>query len=136
MRPLDLLKTYKYQSFIEKRHEQLKTAAEVVPVHYKTPERIEAFLSLYFIAIVIHALIERHVRGAMKARKIRSIALYPEGRMCRAPTAEKILGLFEPLRRHRLFRHGRQIKTFWDPLSEVQRLVLDLLEVPTAHYGQ
>jgi hypothetical protein len=33
LEPLELLQTYKYQSFVEKRHEQLKTAAEVVPVN-------------------------------------------------------------------------------------------------------
>ena len=134
--PLDLLTTYKYQAFVEKRHEQLKTAAEVVPVNYKTPERIEAFLFLYFIAITLHALLERQVREAMKARGIRSIPLYPEERACRAPTADKLLGLFENLRRHRLFHRGQPIKTFWDPLTDVQRLVLDLLEIPTAVYGQ
>ncbi len=134
--PLDLLTTYKYQAFVEKRHEQLKTAAEVVPVNFKTPSRIEAFLFLYFLAITLHALLERQVREAMKARDIRSIPLYPEERACRAPTADKILGLFESLRRHRLFHSGQPIKTFWDPLTDVQRLVLDLLGISTAVYGQ
>ncbi len=134
--PLDLLTTYKYQAFVEKRHEQLKTAAEVVPVNYKTPSRIEAFLFLYFLAITLHALLERQVRKAMKARSIRSIPLYPEERACRAPTADKLLGLFENLRRHRLLHNGQPIKTFWDPLTDVQRLVLDLLEISTTVYGQ
>lgn len=134
--PLDVLTTYKYQAFVEKRHEQLKTAAEVAPVNYKTPERIEAFLFLYFIAITLHALLERQVREAMKARGIRSIPLYPEERACHAPTADKLLGLFENVRRHRLFQHGKPFKTFWDELSDVQRLVLDLLEIPTSAYGQ
>jgi transposase len=134
--PLDLLTTYKYQAFVEKRHEQLNTAAEVVPVNYKTPERIEAFLFLYFIAITLHALLERQVREAMKARDIRSIPLYPEERACRAPTADKLLGLFENLRRHRLFHNGQLIKTFWDELTDMQRLVLDLLWISTAVYGQ
>ncbi len=134
--PLDLLTTYKYQAFVEKRHEQLKTAAEVVPVNYKTPERIEAFLFLYFIAITLHALLERQVREAMKARGIRSIPLYPEERACRAPTADKLLGLFEHVRRHRLFHNGELIKTFWDELTDVQRLILDLLGISTTVYGQ
>ena len=134
--PLDLLTTYKYQAFVEKRHEQLKTAAEVVPVNYKTPSRIEAFLFLYFLAITLHALLERQVREAMKARDIRSIPLYPEERACRAPTADKLLGLFEDLRRHRLLHNGQSIKTFWDPLTDAQRLVLDLLGISTAVYGQ
>jgi len=136
MPPLEILSTYKYQPFIEKRHEQLKTAAEVVPVNFKSPERIEAFLFLFFIAVTIHALIERQVRNAMQERGIRSIPLYPEERECRSPTADKILGLFEPIRRHRLFEDGRLIKTFWDELTDVQRNILDLLEIPTSVYGQ
>jgi transposase len=134
--PLELLQVYKYQPFIEKRHEQLKTAAQVMPVNYKSPERIEAFLFLYFLAVTIHALIERDVRAAMKQRRLRSIPLYPEERDCRAPTADKILSLFAPLRRHRLFHGAEPVKTFWDPLNDVQRLVLNLLEVPASEYGQ
>lgn len=136
MSPLEVLSIYKYQPFIEKRHEQLKTAAEVVPVNFKTPERIEAYLFLYFIAVTVHALIERQIREAMKARGLESIPLYPEERKCWAPTADKILGLFGPLRRHRLFESGRLVKTFWDELTDVQRTVLELLEIPTSAYGQ
>jgi transposase len=136
MSPLEILSIYKYQPFIEKRHEQLKTAAEVVPANFKSPERIEAYLFLYFIAVTVHALIERQVREAMKARDLQSIPLYPEERECRAPTADKILGLFGPLRRHRLFESDRPVKTFWDELTGVQRTVLELLEIPTSVYGQ
>jgi transposase len=136
MSPLDILSIYKYQPFIEKRHEQLKTAAEVVPVNFKTPERIEAYLFLYFIAVTIHALIERQIRDAMKSRGIKSIPLYPEERACRAPTADKILGLFASLRQHRLFQNRCLIKTFWDDLTDVQLEVLRLLEIPASAYGQ
>lgn len=136
MSALETLSLYKYQPFVEKRHEQLKTAAKVVPVNFKTPERIEAFLFLYFLAVTTHALIERQVRKGMKTRGIRSIPLYPEERACRAPTADKILRVFAPLRRHRLFQHGRLIRTFWDDLTDVQRNILDLLELSTSAYGQ
>lgn len=134
--PLDLLKDYKHQAFIEKRHEQLKTAAEVIPVNFKKPERIEAFLFFYFLALMIQGLIERQVRRAMSTRKIRSIPLYPEERECRAPTADKILAVFEPLRRHRLMKKGVVIQNFHDELSEVQCTVLDLLDAPTEAYGE
>ena len=134
--PLELLEIYKYQPFIEKRHEQLKTAADLTPVNLKTPERIEALLFLYFVATTIHALLERHVRNCMKARDIRSIPLYPEERACRAPTADKILGLFAELRVHRLTDDQRPVKTFWDELTPVQRTVLEMLEIPTSAFGQ
>jgi transposase len=134
--PVELLEIYKYQAFVEKRHEQFKTCAEVMPVNLKSVERIEGFLFLYFIALTVHALLERQLRQAMKARGIKSIPLYPEERECTAPTADKILELFEPLRRNRLFAGSRLKRTFWDPLSPAQQLVLELLNVPYAAYGQ
>lgn len=41
--PVDILKIDKPQAVIEKRHEQRKTVAEVVPVTFESPERIDAF---------------------------------------------------------------------------------------------
>ena len=131
---LALLQTYKYQACVEKRHEQLKTLAEVVPVNFKSVERIEAFLFLYFLAVTLHALIERQVRCAMAARGLRTIPLYPEERECRAPTADKILQAFEPLRTHHLRRNGHLVQTFADPLSDIQSTILDLLNIPTSTY--
>ena len=119
----------------EKRHEQLKTAARVAPLNFKLPERIESFLLLYFVAIMIHALIERQMRAAMRSRKLRSIPIYPEERECRAPTADKILGLFESLRVHHLLRDGELVETFWDELTDVQLQVLELLGTPASDYG-
>ena len=132
---LELLRTYKYQPCIEKRHEQLKTAAEVVPVNFKSVERIEAFLFLYFLAVTLHALIERQVRRAMAARGLPTIPLYPEERECRAPTADKILQVFEPLRKYHLRRNGRLTQTFADPLSEIQTTILHLLDIPASTYA-
>ena len=43
--------------------------------------------------------------------------------------------LFEHQRRHRLLENGRPIKTFWAELRDVQRLVLELLEIPASVYG-
>ena len=132
---LEILKIYKYQPVNEKRHEQLKTAARVVPLNFKRPERIEAFLFLYFVATMIHALIERQVRAAMKSRRLSSIPIYPEERDCRAPTADKLLGLFESFRVHHLLRDDQHVETFWDELTDVQLEVLDLLGTPASDYG-
>jgi len=133
--PLEILKIYKYQAFIEKRHEQLKTVAEVVPVNFKSPERIDAFLFLFFVAITIDALLERQLRQAMVAHQLESLPIYPEARLCKAPTAGKILALFAHQRRHRLVDAGRHVKTFWDPITDAQRMVLHLLDVPADQFG-
>ena len=86
--------------------------------------------------MTIHTLVERQVRNAMKMRGLKSIPLYPEERECRAPTAEKILGQFKPLRRHQLFKKGKLVKTFWDDLTDVQRILLELLDIPPSVFGQ
>jgi hypothetical protein len=133
--PAQILRIYKYQAFVEKRHEQLKSVAEVVPVNFKSPARIDAFLFLFFVAVTLQALLERQLRQAMTARQLDSLPIYPEARLCKAPTAGKILALFAHHRRHRLIDAGCHIKTFWDPINDVQRTVLHLLDVPVAHFG-
>lgn len=80
--PLEILKIYKYQAFVEKRHEQLKSVAEVVPVNFKSPARVDAFLFLFFLALTISALLERQLRNAMVAYQIDSLPIYPEARSC------------------------------------------------------
>ena len=60
------LNAYKHQPSIEKRHQQLKSVLEVMPVNLKSPARIEAFLFRYFLALLTEALIERALRNSMK----------------------------------------------------------------------
>jgi hypothetical protein len=63
------------------------------------------------------------------------LPLYPEARQCKAPTADKILALFDHQRRHRLFDADRHLRTFSDPLNDIQCTVLRLLEIPTEKFG-
>lgn len=133
--PKQVLLHYKQQAYLEKRHEQLKTVLEIAPVFLKTPERIEAFVFIYFVSLLLHALLERQVRQAMQVHALGSLPIYPETRECEKPTAEKVLALFESLRRHRLLQAENVMATFYDPLSEVQQQVLALLNVPLKDYG-
>ena len=92
----DVLAAYKIQPKLEKRHEQLKTVQDLSPVWLKNVDRIEALLFLYFVALLVHALLERELRRGMAKAKIPSLPLYPEERDCRAPATERILDLFNP----------------------------------------
>jgi transposase len=125
---------YKFQPKLEKRFEQLKTVMEVRPVSLKSVARVEAYLLLYYMALTIEALIEREIRRAMKADGIAMLPLYPERRLCKAPTTERVLELFGGLRRHRLTESGREVKRFHDEISPLQRKVLRLLGVPMNPY--
>lgn len=131
----DALVSYKHQPCIEKRHEQLKSVLDVMPVNLKSHSRIEAFLFIYFLALLVASLLEREVRRHMKAEKIPSLPLYPESRSCKAPTADRIFALFEDVRRHRLVDADALVhRRFYDDLSQLQRTVLRLLGLSPHKY--
>jgi len=132
---LELLKTYKRQPTIEKRFSQLKTDFEVAPVYLKAVHRIQALLSVYFLALLIEALLERELRQAMQRKEIDSLPLYPEGRACRWPTSRRVLDLFEPIQRHALTRGKHSAEVLVTDLTRVQRRLLNLLGLPPKHYG-
>jgi transposase len=129
------LEKYKYQPFLEKRHEQLKSVLEVAPVFLKKPERVASLLLLYFVALLIDALIERELRQQMRREGVKGLPLYPEGRSAARPTADLALAPLLGWRRHRLLDGaGTLLKTFADPLPPVAATVLRLLGVDSAPY--
>lgn len=129
-----ILEAYKFQPRLEKRHEQWKSVEGVAPVWLKSVVRVEAVLFLYFVALLVQSLLEREVRRAMEKENIAELPLYPEDRSCKAPSTERILDLFEPLQRHRLYEHERLRETFEPALSALQRQILRLLRVPNSAY--
>jgi transposase len=129
-----LLDRYKYQPRLERRHEQLKSGLQVAPMWLKNIDRIEAFLFLDFIALLVRALIEREVRRRMKDEDIAALPIYPEDRHCSAPTAERILTIFSAVQRHELVDGGQVVQTFEPELTVTQRRVLRLLDLSPAIY--
>lgn len=129
-----VLEAYKCQPKIEKRHEQLKSVQDLAPVWLKNAARIEALLFLYFVALLVHALLERELRQGMAREKVDSLPLYPEERECRAPSTERILDLFAPLQRHRLYKRGRLLQVFEPQLSTLHETVLALLRLPVSAF--
>jgi transposase len=132
----EALGKYKYQPFVEKRHEQLKSVFGVAPVWLKNVGRIESLLWLYYVVELTQALLEREVRRRMAARELESLALYPERRPSEAPTAELVLAALEGHRRHRLLdEQGVELRRFHDELPEAARELLELLGVDRTPYG-
>lgn len=130
----DLLSRYKYQPRIEKRHEQLKSVYGVAPVLLKNVDRIEGFLFVYFLALLIESLIEREVRNAMHRERIKSIDLYPEDRECESPTTDRVLGIFEMVQMHLLESDGKIVKRFLPELTGRQKKLLEMAGVPERVY--
>jgi len=132
--PAQALEAHKRQPTIEKRFEQTKTVFEIAPVLLKNEDRIEALFFLYFLVLMVQALIERELRRAMDDEHIDQLPLYPEQRPSTRPTAEQILRLFSLAERHYLAADGDVVHLFEPQLTTLQMEVLRLLGVPTESY--
>jgi transposase len=130
----DILLRYKYQPYIEKRHQQFKSVFAAAPVYLKSPHRIEALMFVYFLVLLLNALIERDLRLAMVKAGISSLPLYPEERKCKFPATARVIELFGNQRRHLLKAGEKRVRRFVDELSEIQVKVLELLDVSTESY--
>lgn len=135
MTDAELLAADKWQPNLEKRHAQLKGTQLVAPVFLHDPARIEGLLCCHFIALLVHALIERQIRHAMAERDLTTLSVYPEDRGSAAPTAARVLEIFTGLARHQLTdQHGTLVQTFQPELSPLQLQILDLLDIPATAY--
>jgi len=132
----EALLKYKYQPFVEKRHEQLKSGFGVMPMWLKNVGRVESLLWLYYVVELVNALVEREVRKRMAQSGRNRLPLYPEGRPSEAPTTSLVFDVLEGTRRHRLLNNtGEELRRFHDPLSDVGQQVLRLLDIDGTPYG-
>jgi transposase len=129
-----IFEAHKRQPSIEKRFEQTKTAFEIAPVLLKNEGRIEALFFVYFLALLVQAIIERELRLAMQREGVETLALYPEERKTHRPTAEQVFRLFSHAQRHVLEHDDEHIRNFEPNLSALQGQVLDLMTVPRNTY--
>jgi transposase len=131
--PKKVLEIYKYQPFLEKRHSQLKTYQLTTPAFLKKSERVIAYLHMHVMALMVSTIVERQLRIAMKKKSIKSLPIYPEGRTCPYPTMYDIVRLFKGVERYEVIQ-GENVSIFPAQLSDLQRQVIDLLEIPKSLY--
>ena len=133
----EVLEAYRRkQPLIEKRHEMLKSVLEATPVWLKNVGRVEALLFLEYVALTVHALVERTLRQGMQREGLKKLPLYPEERECEAPTAARLFDVFAPLQRHLLSKRGKEVQTFLPDLTDLHQEVLRLLGIPVSKYRQ
>jgi len=130
---VEVLQIYRYQPYLERRFENLKTEYAVTPVYLKSPKRVVGLVHVYFLALMVAALIEREIRRAMERQRIDVLPIYPEERECRAPTTPRLLDFFSQVE---WFRHvGKDGSTVFPVrLSATQAKILSLLGVPRKAY--
>ncbi len=130
----DALQAYKYQPRLEKRFSQFKSIHNAAPLLFKKVTRVEANMFLFFVALIIQALIEREVRKRMNEEGRRVLHVYPEEREAAHPTTNKILDRFEPLSTYSLLEDDRVVEEFKDDLTDTQKLLLNYLDISEQEY--
>jgi len=80
--------------------------------------------------------IERTVRQNMKREGLKDLPILPECRPSKHPSAGQILETFAHRSEHQLYEGSTLIKTFIDPLLEIETMVLRLLDLPQEVYLQ
>ena len=130
----ELLSIYKAQPHLERRHATLKGVIEAAPLMLKSDTRIDALGMCLYVALLVHALVERQLRTAMRARSIASLPLYYEDRSCRAPTAARVFELLEPLSSTAISAGGELVARSAPELDPLQRQILSLLDISRSAY--
>lgn len=120
-----VLRLYKDQQIVERRHRDLKQTLRVRPVFLHNDDRIEALVGVIGLALLVFGLIEADLRRRL-GPGIRLPGLLPEGRSA-PPTGRSILAAFQGLG---LTYTPSGIAL--DRLTHTQRQIFDLLgvEVP------
>jgi transposase len=130
------LEAYKYQPRLEKRFCQLKSVHHVAPTLFKKVERVEAIMLLFFLALILQAVIERQVRKKMKTSDIEALSIYPEHRLAYHPTTAKIFERFQDISNYKIVEGDRVIKVYRDEITELQREILGLLDMTEEDYWE
>lgn len=120
-----LLRLYKEQEIVERRHRDLKQTLKVRPIFLHNDDRIYALISIIGIALLIFGLLETQLRNALRTddQHDKRLALLPEARLAK-PTGANILAAFQGL--DLTYTH-RGIEL--DPLTPTQRRILELLQI-------
>jgi transposase len=117
-----VLRLYKGQQIVERRHRDYKQTLKVRPIFLHNDDRIYALTSIVGIALLIFGLIESQLRRALGEHQ-QLPGLLPEGRAAK-PTGRNVLAAFQGLG---LTYTPNGIRL--DRLTHTQRRVLELLEI-------
>jgi transposase len=125
---------HKNQYKIEHTFRRSKGALDIEPIYLHTPERIEAFLMLFKIALQMVVLIERSARINIDERDRGLDGFMPNRKDVRNPRAEYMLKEFEDIVQGELQLPDGNTYGFVTALTELQKDILSILAVPTHYY--
>lgn len=131
---LQVLTKYKEQPYLEKRFSTLKSITQIVPVWLKLPHRIEAMLFLYFIALMVIALIERAIRKQMQEQAVENLPMLPQKMKTCKPTWNNIRYFFKQVFFVVIQQQGKIQQIIVKGLSKLHQTILELLNIPKNLY--
>lgn len=118
-----VLRLYKDQQIVERRHRDLKQTLKVRPIFLHNDDRVYALISIVGIALLIFGLIESQLRRALARDGHKLLPLLPEERLAK-PTGRNILAAFQGLG-ITYTPSGPRL----DRLTQTQQRILELLEI-------
>ena len=121
---------------MEKRFAQFKSIHHAAPLYFKKIERVEANMFLFFVALIIQALIEREIRINMEKKNIESLPIYPEERDSKYPTTHSIMNVFKDISRYQVKAAQEIIEEYQDELNKTQIQLLSFLNISPKEYWQ
>ena len=130
----EALVAYKYQPRLEKRFTQFKSIHSLAPLLFKKIERVESMMFVFFLALILQAVIEREVRKIMKDKEIDTLPIYPEHRLAEHPTTAIICDRFEDIALYQLSTGKTLINEYKDELSDIHKKILELLNISEFEY--
>jgi len=89
---------------------------------------------VFFLSLMVQAIIERMVRQQIKERKLKPLKLYPEERDAPHPTTSQILKTFDGLCTYKITQEDSTIEEYQDQLDYTHRQVLELMDIEEEEY--
>ena len=125
---------HKNQYKCEHTFRRAKGPYSIEPIYLHTPERIEAFLFLFKLALQMVVLLERTARQNIHQRDRGLDGFMPNRKDVRNPRSEYLLKEFEDIVRGQMSLPDGNTYGFVSELTPLQQDILSILEVPTGCY--
>jgi len=126
---------HKNQYKCEHINRRAKSSLNIEPIYLQTPERIEAMLFLFKIALQMVVLIERTARANIENRDRGLDDFMPNKKDVRNPSTEYMLAEFQYIVSGKIPIPGGKISGFVSELNPLQKTILHILEVPLECYS-
>jgi transposase len=130
----EAMMAHKNQYKIEHTFRRSKGPLSIEPVYLHTPERIEAFLMLFKIALQLVVLIERSARKNIDNRDRGLDGFMPNRKDVRNPRTEYMLKQFEDIVQGEIPLPDGNTYGFVTALTQLQKDILSILAVPAHCY--